>query len=52
MSPINIEVHREIEGEMKSVTISKTASCKYYASILVEYDKKPVLLMGIKLGLT
>lgn len=51
MSPINIELHREIEGEMKSVTISKTPSGKYYASILVEYDKSFVLLNGNKIGI-
>lgn len=51
MSPINIEVHREIEGEMKSVTISKTPSGKYYAFILVEYIKEFVPIHGNKIGI-
>lgn len=53
---INIRVHRPVEGAIKSVTISKVPSGKYYASILVECDepeKLPVLntKVGIDLGL-
>jgi len=57
MSPIRIIVHRPIEGEMKSVTISKTRTGKYYASILCEVEidgseidrNKPII--GVDLGL-
>ena len=51
MSPISIVIHRAIEGEMKSVTISKSPTGKYYASILVEYEHKPVALNGEKIGM-
>ena len=51
--------HRKFEGEIKTVTISKVASGKYYVSILVENGKelpiKPKLdrndAVGIDLGL-
>jgi len=53
---IKVKQHRLFEGKIKSVTISKTPTGKYYASILVETeieklpktDKKKV---GIDLGL-
>ena len=51
MSPISIVIHRAIEGEMKSVTISKSPTGKYYASILVEYEGRPVALNGGKIGI-
>ena len=35
-------VHREIEGKIKTVTISITPSGKYYASVLIETDESPV----------
>ncbi len=38
--PIRMFAHRNIEGEMRSLTISKTPSGKYYASILAETGKK------------
>lgn len=52
---IKVKQHRTFEGKIKSVTISKTLTGKYYASILVETeveklpntDKK----VGIDLGL-
>ena len=45
---IQVEVHRKFKGEVRSCTVSKTPSGKYYASILVENNqsfplKKPVL---------
>jgi len=57
LSPIRIIVHRSVEGEMKSVTISKTRTGKYCASILCEVEiddpkideSKPII--GIDLGL-
>lgn len=54
--PIKIILHRNIEGTMKSITISKTSSGKYFASVLCEV-KKPIKTkkkgnqIGIDLGL-
>ena len=53
---IKIKQHRLFEGKIKSVTISKTSTGKYYASILVETeieklpntDKKVGIDLGIK----
>ena len=50
---------REFEGRVKTVTISKTATGKYYASILVENNEvaptpttiEPSLTVGIDLGI-
>lgn len=39
LPPIKIVLHREIEGNAKSVNISKTPSGKYFASILCEIEK-------------
>jgi len=38
-TPIKTVFHRTIEGEMKSVNVSKTSSGKYFASILCEIKK-------------
>ena len=38
-SKIKIKKHREFEGKIKSVTITREPSGKYYASILVEVDE-------------
>ena len=51
MASIPIVMHRTMEGEMKSVTISKTPTGKYYASILVEYERQPTPLNGDKIGI-
>jgi putative transposase len=56
---INIVLHRKFEGQIKTVTISKTPTGKYFASILVEVDetipnKKPISenkAVGIDLGI-
>ena len=37
---VKLEMHRQIEGKIKTVTISKTPSGKYYISILVEYENQ------------
>jgi len=50
MQPIKMVQHREMEGTPSSVTISKTPTGKYYASILVEYDQKEAPLNGGKIG--
>jgi putative transposase len=39
-SPIKIIYHRPMEGEKKSITISKTKTDKYFASILCEVEQK------------
>lgn len=36
---IKAKIHRPIEGEVKTVTISKTPTGKYFASILLETDE-------------
>ena len=57
---VDIDLHRELNGEIKTVTISKTTTNKYFISILIENNKqfpnkKPIkekttigLDMGIK----
>jgi len=57
---IKTELHRKFEGTIKTVTISRSATGKYYASILVENDvslpKKAELnpdnAVGIDVGLS
>ena len=51
MTPIKMIIHREIEGEIKSVTISRTPSGKYYASLVTELEIPPTPLTGGKIGL-
>lgn len=53
---VKIRIHRPIEGTIKSVTIEKTPSGKYYVSILVECEEPKKLpvntnVVGIDLGL-
>jgi len=35
---VKARIHRPLDGEIKTVTVSKTPSAKYYASVLMEYD--------------
>lgn len=53
---IPITIHRKINGEIKSVTISKTPTDNYFASILMEVPKKfkpkTGKSVGIDLGIT
>ena len=55
-SMIKIIQHRQFDGEIKSCTISKTPTNKYYISILVDEDIKQLLKsnnkVGIDLGIT
>ncbi len=51
MTPIKMIIHRPIEGEIKSVTITKTPSGKYYASIVTELEILKAPLNGEKIGL-
>ena len=56
---IDIDLHIEFKGEIKTITISKSITNKYYVSILVETkqlkpDKKPIMFktsVGIDLGI-
>lgn len=53
---IKAKIHRPIEGKIKTVTVSKTPSGKYLASILTEVEgEKPAItegkIYGIDLGL-
>ena len=59
MEPIKARVHREINGTLKSITISRTVTGEHYASILVDTGEelpKPVQkiekVIGLDLGLT
>ena len=57
---ISAKLHRKFDGIIKTVTISKTPSGKYFASVLVETDEKPLpkpeikyeTTIGVDLGLT
>lgn len=52
---IKIKLHRKFVGIIKSVTISKTPSCKYYVSILVDTENlqldKATSKIGVDVGL-
>ena len=53
---VKAKIHRLVEGKIKTVTVSKTPSGKYFASILTEVDgENPVVsqgkIYGIDLGL-
>jgi len=55
----DIDLHREFKGEIKTVTVSKPVTNKYYVSILIDNkqelsEKKPIKLntsIGIDLGI-
>ena len=55
-SLVKIVQHRQFEGEIKSCTISKTKTNKYYISILVDEEIKPLTnidkKVGVDLGIT
>ena len=52
---VKVKVHRQVKGLIKSATISKTATRKYFISILCEEEIVPLLRtdsnIGIDLGL-
>lgn len=48
---IKVKQHRKFEGKIKSVTISKTPTGKYYASILVEIEIKELSEVDKKIGI-
>lgn len=47
---IKIVQHRQFEGEIKSCTISKTKTNKYYVSILVDEEIEPLTKIDKKVG--
>ncbi|WP_426577140.1 RNA-guided endonuclease InsQ/TnpB family protein [Xenorhabdus stockiae] len=58
ISPVEARIHREIKGELKSITLSRTPTGKYYASILcddkTEAPAKPAMISvvtGLDMGL-
>lgn len=57
LTPLKIVVHRPVEGEIKQVTISRTPSNRYFASILCEVEakdpkpKRKGKAIGLDLGL-
>lgn len=59
MKPIKARVHRELGGKLKSITLSRTVTGKYYASLLIEDGvEAPVpmrtvdTVLGVDMGLT
>lgn len=48
---IKIVQHREFDGEIKSCTITKTPANKYFISILVKEDIKPLPKINTKIGI-
>ena len=53
---VRVKKHRDFEGLIKSVTISKTPSEKYYVSVLVDCEEQEKLPqsnneIGIDLGI-
>lgn len=59
MKPIKARVHRELNGKLKSITLSRTVTGKYYASLLIEDGvEAPVpmqtvdTVLGVDMGLT
>lgn len=51
LSPIEARLHRELHGKLKSITITCSATGKYYASILcddgMEAPAKPTLISTV-----
>lgn len=50
-SGIPMRLHREIKGKMGSVTISKTPTGKYYASLLTKEEYEPLPKTGKSVGI-
>ncbi|ELR0533395.1 transposase [Escherichia coli] len=58
LAPIEVRLHREFHGKLKSITITRSATGKYYASLLcddgLEAPAKPTLIStvtGLDMGL-
>ena len=59
MAPIKARIHRELEGSIRSITVSRTATGKYFASILTDDGLNAPIpiqtldqVVGIDMGLT
>jgi len=61
LAPIKARIHRPIEGQLKSITLTRTPTGKHYASLLIEDGcEKPALIeyidenkvIGLDMGLT
>ncbi len=61
LGPIKARVHRQVEGALKSITLSRTTTGKYYASVLHEADQAApapmtdidsAKVLGVDMGLT
>ena len=50
-SRIRIKKHRDFEGVIKSITVSKTTDEKYYISLLAEEETESINLMDNAIGL-
>ena len=55
-TPVKIKLHRQLTGEIKSCTVTRTPSGKYYVSVLVEAEEAKKLppvktKVGIDVGL-
>ena len=48
---VKAKVHRNFVGQIKSATISQTSSGKYFMSVLVETEHKPVESTGCMIGI-
>lgn len=48
---VKVKAHRDIEGVIKSATVSMTATGKYYVSILCESDIQPLPKTGSNVGI-
>ena len=51
LKEIKAKIHRNFAGEIKSATISKEPSGKYYVSILVETEHRPLVKTNGQIGL-
>jgi putative transposase len=48
LNAIKAKVHRPVDGKLKSITLSRTVTGKYYASLLYETQQPaPVPLMNV-----
>jgi len=59
MKPIKARIHRELDGKLKSITLSRTVTGKYYASLLIDDGVETPASMqtvdtvlGVDMGLT
>lgn len=48
---VKAKIHREVDGKIKSATISQNPSGKYYVSILIETEHVPMESTGCMIGI-